>query len=167
MFCVFCCLKYLLASISWESYGVLNNDWAQIVSCILLLCVFLWGRFSQTCQARRPQSNLVIPRRACRHDCECHCALEANRFKSWSYGLLLIIWNLMCIFSILCDIMRLFRFIRREELVRAGLFGCNKRERRLLLKTKRCSEELFVLWCMGATRLTKRASFTLRKAIAY
>ena len=67
----------------------------------LALVFFLWGSYSQTCVGSKPRSTQVIPRGACRHDCERCCALEAIRFKSCSYGLLLTIWGLMCIFSFL------------------------------------------------------------------
>ena len=191
----------------------------------LALVFFLWGCCSQPCERSKPQSTRVIPSRACRHDCERCCALEAIRYKSCSYGLLLTIYGVLCASSLSYNIMSLFWFIRREELVRllasrmtrevplrqarwmvtGKFFRTNQRKRISTESPKRCflmrpmsltsieitcfllisldllslifvlihdrsrsgTEELFFLWCMGATRLTERASSTLRKAIAY
>ena len=87
-------------------------------SCVCVcVCVFLWG-LSQTFPARSTQRTRVIPSRACRHDCERCCALEAIRYKSCSYGLLLTIYGVLCASSLSYNIMSLFWFIRRDELVR-------------------------------------------------
>ena len=94
---VYGCLMYLLASMSEELYSVLDIVSVQIFLCVLLLCVFLWGRGSQMWIGSRLPSSRSVPNGTCGTDCQ--CARQAIRFKSWSYGLLPILWSLMCIFS--------------------------------------------------------------------
>ena len=94
---VYGCLMYLLASMSEELYSVLDIVSVQIFLCVLLLCVFLWGQGSQMWIGSRLPSSRSVPNGTCGTDCQ--CARQAIRFKSWSYGLLPILWSLMCIFS--------------------------------------------------------------------
>ena len=144
--CFLCCLKYLLASNSWESEGVLNNVELRSshVSCS---CVFfLWGWCSQTCQESRPQSTRVTPAEVCRLDSERLCAMEAIRFKSWSYIVICslymecyvhllvvlmcnLVWSLMCSLIYVHLLMTLLflcassdSYGRRAELARTALF---------------------------------------------
>ena len=89
---------------------------SDLLMYLALVCFFLWGRCSQTCQESRPQSTRVTPAEVCRLDYERLRAMEAIRFKSWSYivicslymeyvHLLVVLmcnlmWSLMC--SLIC-----------------------------------------------------------------